>query len=261
MPFVSSSNRVIKASQIVFFTVLFLSLGLFGCDNSCILIVSNPGGSGGTVSGSNTSCPLTPANGNVRVRVTSSLPLAAQDESDPIQHVFVTFRGIEANPSINADDGSSDWQEFAPKLATHPVQLDLLARSGDSCEAGPFESVAVPADSYRQIRLRLSPNQSDSNDPILDENSCGSIGFNCIVTSDGDIRPLDLDSKSSQIQISSDNIVGGFVRLLPESAINLKIEFNPQFSRLTPAAGMVRLVPVFTIDSQTGCESTAGAAR
>ncbi len=178
-----------------------------------------------------------------------------------IQHVFLTLRGIEANPSAAADDESPDWQELAPKLAAQPVQVDLLAAGGDSCEAGGFESASVHADAYRQIRLRLAPNQTDSTEPLLEQNSCGSAGFNCIVTSDGDIRPLVLAGDAPQIQVTSEHIAGGFFRIASEASVNLKIEFNPKASQFIPAEGVVQFVPDFTVDSQTPCETAVGTDR
>jgi uncharacterized protein DUF4382 len=253
-----TTRRAISASQKVFLATLFLSFGLIGCDNSCILIVSNPGGGGGTITGSGPNCSLNTTT--VSMRITSSLAPPASS-APSIQHVFVTLRGIEANPDADAAENSPDWQELAPKLATQPVQLDLLASTGDSCEANISERVAVPADAYRQIRLQLSPNQPDTTEAVLQQNSCGSAGLNCVVTSDGNIRPLVLDRESSQVPVSSDHIAGGFFRIFPEAAVNLKIEFNPQSSQFIPSDAAVRLAPVFTVDSQTACESASGADR
>lgn len=251
-------RRAISGSQKVFLATLFLSFGLIGCDNSCILIVSNPGGGGGTISGNGPNCSL--GTTTVSLRVTSSL--APSEGSGPsIQHVFVTLRGIEANPDTDAAENSPDWQELAPKLATQPVQLDLLASTGDSCEANISERVAVPADAYRQIRLELSPNQPDTAESVLQQNSCGSAGFNCVVTSDGNIRPLVLDRELSQISVSSDHIAGGFFRIFPDAPVNLKIEFNPQSSQFISTDESVRLVPTLTVNSQTACESASGADR
>ena len=251
-------RRAISGSLKVFLATLFLSFGLIGCDNSCILIVSNPGGGGGTISGDGPNCSL--GTTTVSLRVTSSL--APSEGSGPsIQHVFVTLRGIEANPDTDAAENSPDWQELAPKLATQPMQLDLLASTGDSCEANISERVAVPADAYRQIRLQLSPNQPDTTESVLQQNSCGSAGFNCVVTSDGNIRPLVLDPELSQISVSSDHIAGGFFRIFPDAPVNLKIEFNPQSSQFILADESVRLVPVFTVDSQTACEAALGTVR
>jgi Domain of unknown function (DUF4382) len=251
-------RRAVSGSQKVFLATLFLSFGLTGCDNSCILIISNPGSGGGTISGSAPNCSLNTTT--VSMRITSSLePHAGSGPS--IQHVFVTLRGIEANPDAAAAENSPGWQELAPKLATEPMQLDLLAATGDSCEANISERVAVPADSYRQIRLQLSPNQPDTTDSMLQQNSCGSAGFNCVVTSDGNIRPLVLDRELPQIPVSSEHIAGGFFRIFPDAPVDLKIEFNPQSSQFIPADQSVRFVPVFAVDSQTACESASGADR
>lgn len=267
------------ASQKVFFSLLLfsivlLSLGLIRCDNACVLVVSNPGGSIGTVSGNGPSCSLSTTSGTASVRIAAHAAtagdeasrigahaLGAGDEASRIRHVFLTLRGIEANASAVADDESPDWQELAPKLAAQPVQVDLFAAGGDSCAAGGFESAAVRADAYRQIRLRLAPNETDSTEPILGQNSCGSAGFNCIVTSDGDIRPLVLARDALEIQVTPEHIAGGFFRIVSEASVNLEIDFDPNASQFIPTEGIVRMVPVFTVDSQGRCESAAGTER
>jgi hypothetical protein len=252
-------RRAISGTQKVFLSALFLSFALIGCDtNSCILIVSNPGGGGGTISGNGPNCSLNSIT--LSLRITSS-PTPPAGNGSSIQHVFVTLRGVEANPDAAADENSPDWQELAPSLAKQPVQLDLLAHTADSCQANISERVSVPADTYRQVRLRLSPNQPDTTDALLQQNSCGSAGFNCVVTSDGNIRPLVLASESSQIPVSTDHIAGGFLRIFPGTPVNLKIEFNPQSSQFIPSDEAVRLVPAFTVDSPKPCESTDAANR
>jgi hypothetical protein len=287
----SSSGKT--ASQKVFFSILFcsvvlLSLGLIRCDNACVLVVSNPGGSIGTVSGNGPSCSLSTTSGTASVRITGHAPaagdsasrmvahalgagdeasriaghsLGAEDGASRIRHVFLTLRGIEANPSAAADDESPDWQELAPKLAAQPVQVDLFAAGGDSCEAGGFETASVRADAYRQIRLRLAPNETDSTVPILEQNSCGSVGFNCIVTSDGDIRPLVLARDALEIQVTPEHIAGGLFRIVSGASVNLEIEFDPKASQFIPTEGVVQMVPVFSVDSQARCENAAGTER
>ena len=210
--------------------MLLCSVGLIGCDNSCVVFVSNPGGSGGTLSGSLNSCPLNQVNGNVRVQLATLAPPSTGDETPRVEHIFVTIQGIEASPNPAAADDPSDWRELAPQLVAQPMQFDLLATNGDSSPPVAFEDVAVPADAYRQIRLHLTPNQPEGTSSALQANSCGNVGFNCIVTSDGDVRPLALNNGSSQIRISSQQIAGGFVRVLPETTTTLKIEFKPQSS-------------------------------
>lgn len=257
---VRSSRRAVPASGELFLTMLFISLTLAGCGDGCLLIVSNPGGGGGTISGGTSSCPNNPLTGNVRLRITSSLPTSTGNNSTGIQHLFVTLRGIEASPI--ASDDSSLWTELAPKLATHPVQMDLLAPGGDSCESDSFGNVAVPADTYRQIRLRFSPNQPDlPSDSLLADNSCGPVGLNCIVASDGAVRPLALDNTDSELRISSQHIAGGFFRVVPDASINLTIELKLQSSLLIAGDEGVRLVPSFTVAAHTPCESAANTDR
>jgi Domain of unknown function (DUF4382) len=260
----NSFARTIAPAQSVFLAVLLCSLGLIGCDNSCVVFVSNPGG--GTISGSLNSCPLNQLNGNVRVQLATLVAPSTGDEPIRVEHIFVTIRGIEANPSATAADDSPGWQELAPKLLPQPMQFDLLANNRDSSASVAFEDAAVRADAYRQIRLRLTPNQPYGTNSILQANSCGSVGFNCLVSSDGAVRPLALQSGSSQIHISSEQIAEGFVRVLPETTTTLTIEFNPRLSVFfhtdglsqEPSDSAVQLVPSFIVESQTANESATG---
>ena len=242
------------ASRPYLLLALFFCLGFFGCGNSCFVFVSNPGG---TLPPTIPSCQLGTSTGTVSLHVSAPSTPPEGESPAKIQHIFVTLRGIEATASAIPDDNSGDWHELAPKLATQPVQLDLLARSAESCERSAFGDVTVPADAYRQIRLRLEPDQAATDESGLEENACGGAGFNCVVTSDGVIRPLVLDAQPSQIQVGSDHISGGFFRVLPETAVNLKLEFNPQSSVIFSTNEAARLVPVFTVKPESSCESAA----
>ncbi|MGA7916459.1 MAG: DUF4382 domain-containing protein, partial [Candidatus Acidiferrales bacterium] len=257
----SSSARTITPSQSLFLAVLLCSVGVIGCDNSCVVFVSNPGGGGGTISGNLNSCPLNQAKGGVRTTVASSFSVPTNDATNRVSHIYMTIRGIEANPSATAADDSPDWLELAPKLLAQPVQLDLLAPRGDSHALDTLEYVAVPADAYRQIRLRLAPDQPDSSDSIPQQNSCGSAGANCIVTSDEIVRPVVLDTGLTQIQISSDHIAGGFFRILPEARVTLQIEFKPQSSLFLFADAAVRLVPVFSVDTRSAGDAAVNTTQ
>src|SRR5271156_4195679 len=141
------------ASRTCLLATLFFCLSFFGCNNYCFVFVSNPGGS---ISSSTPSCQLNSSTGTVRLRINASPTARTEATPTSIQHIFVTLRGIEAIASALADDDSPDWKELAPKLATQPVQLDLLARDAYSCARSTFEDVAVPVDAYRQVRLRLA---------------------------------------------------------------------------------------------------------
>src|SRR5271155_4175158 len=183
-----SFRRANRASRTCLFAALIFCLTIVGCNNYCFVFVSTPGGSIST-SSNPPSCQLNSATGTVRLRVapfpTASVETAPTPIPASIQHIFVTLRGIEATPSTIPNDDSPNWRELAPQLASQPEQLDLLAQCAESCEQNTFGDVAVPADAYRQIRLRLSPNQPATDEPLPEENACGSAGFNCVMTADG----------------------------------------------------------------------------
>ena len=250
---ICTSRGATKVSRRGFFVALLFCLSFAGCDNFCFIFVSNP--SGGAIAIGSTTCPPNKANGTVHLRFTSSVMPAAGDWPSSVQHIFVTLQGIEANRSAMADDDSPDWQELAPQLATVPIQLDLVAHNSDSCESNVLSDVTVPADTYRQIRLRLSSGLAETNEPIPQENGCGSIGFNCIVKADGGTRALILSSQMLRVRIPPDQIAGGSFRILAGTAANLTIEFSPSSSLVFPAEGDVRLVPVFTVESKSSCDS------
>src|SRR5713226_8455305 len=165
--------------------VLLLCLAVSGCGNFCFSGSLNGTASGITVS--NSSCPLTKATGAVIVQLSAApapptafaafpppfaSPLASPSPSlgalpdalpNNVQHIFVTLRGIEAHPDMVADEDSPGWQELAPDLSSHPVQLDLLAPlaplapsalngvSGSlALLGGANDPATVPADEYRQ---------------------------------------------------------------------------------------------------------------
>jgi hypothetical protein len=249
-----------STSRARFLTAILFCLSVVGCSNYCFVFVSNPGGSIST-SSNTPSCQLNSSTGTVGLHVTAAPTPTRQETPAPaaIRHIFVTLRGIEATPSVIPNDDSPDWRELAPKLATQPVQLDLLAQNNDLCnrKQNTFGDVAIPADAYHQIRLRLAPNQPATDEPVPEGNACGSAGLNCVVTSDGGILPLLVNGPSSQFQISSDHISGGFFRVLPDTTVNLEIQFNPQSTLVFSTDDPVRLVPVFTAEPQAPCQSTA----
>jgi len=234
-----------------------------GCNNTCFRFTSNP--STGTlvikVSDAKPTCTLSKANGIVVLNVSASPMPSAGSGPSSIQHIFVSLWGIEAHPGTIADEDSPDWQELAPQLAQQPVQIDLMARTDDQCPPGSFSEAAVPAGVYRQIRLRLVPSQPATSEPVPEENACGSVGFNCIVTADGRIRPLALDGAKPELRIGSEHIAGGFLRVLPDTGTDLAIEFNTSSSLVLPAGDAVRLTPVFTAAPRAACQSRGGSER
>jgi hypothetical protein len=241
--------------------LLFLCLANSGCNNSCYFGFWNGNGSGVAVS--NTSCPLTNATGAVSLQMNAASAPSAASTAFPspvgspsgIQHIFVTLRGIEALPSMMADENPSGWEEFAPDLAAHPVQLDLLAVNGDSRSvsfpATASVPVRIPAGEYSQLRLRLLPLQLSANDPMPDSNACGNVGWNCIILADGSMRPLVFDGAAAEFHITQERGADSLFRVLPDEVTHLSIEFNAASSVFFPSSTAVRLMPVFSVVSRS----------
>jgi Domain of unknown function (DUF4382) len=235
--------------------LLSLCWSITGCDNSCIIVYSNPGGA-----------PVPPPmcsqgkpSGAINLRISSSVVSSSAPTAPNLKHIFVTFQGLEANPSATADENSPDWQELAPGLAKQPMQVDLMAQPADSCVANWIGPSLVPAGVYRQIRLRVVPNHPAAGDAMSEQNECGDSGLNCVVTASGEIRPLTLGDAAPEIHIGQESLTDGFLRIFPDEETNLSIEFNPYSSAAVPSGEAVRVVPVFTATSSTFCDSSTPA--
>ncbi len=244
----------------VFLAVLPLCLANSGC-NSCYAGAWNGNQSG--IAFSNTSCPLTKATGAVSFQMSEALAPTSPSSVFPsspallgdAQHIFVTLRGIEAHPSMAADRDSPGWEELAPDLAAHPMQLDLLALNVDSRLLGLATSAnvptTVPADEYRQLRLRLVPLNSTADDVLPESNTCGSVGWNCIVFADHSVRPLEFDGAVEEFHITPGTGTENIFRVLPNEVIHLAIEFDPTSSSFFALDTGVRFVPVFRVAYRT----------
>src|SRR6266851_5318107 len=278
----------------VFPAVLLLCLAVSGCGTTCFSGFFNGSASGVMVS--NSSCPLTKVTGAVIVQIgAASTPPTASAAFPPplaspraspgaspsnVQHILVTLRGIEAHPDAVADEDSPRWQELAPDLSAHPVQLDLLDPSpqlaplalltplapltmtGDSrsldVPAGAIAPATVPADEYRQLRFRLLPRNPAPDDPIPESNACGDFGWNCVVFADRSARPLEFAgaptqsgpsgfSTAAEFHIPLEHGAASLFRVLPDEVIHLSIEFDAASSVYFASNAAVRLVPVFRV--------------
>jgi hypothetical protein len=251
----------------VFPAALLLSATLSGCGNSCYSGFWNGNGSGAAVG--NTSCPLTPATGNVSVQIGgasasstgSSSPIAFASVPSPrdIQHIYITLRGIDAHASSAADDTASGWQQLAPALASHPAQVDLLAMKSDSrlpissssaIAPSAFSanvSATVPADEFRQLRVRLVSLQQTPDEVTPERNVCGSVGWNCVVFADGSMRSLEFERGVAEIKIAPSHSDENLFRVLPGENVYLSVEFDPQSSAFLSSNAAVRIVPVFRV--------------
>jgi hypothetical protein len=244
----------------VFLAVLPLCLANSGC-NSCYAGFWNGNQSG--VAFSNTSCPLTKATGAVTFQMKESSAPTSPSSAFPsplastrdAQHIFVTLRGIEAHPSTTADKDSPGWEELAPDLAAHPMQVDLLALNVDSRLLGLSTSAnvpaTIPADEYRQLRLRLAPFNPTADDVLPESNACGSVGWNCIIFANHSVRPLEFEGATEEFHITPETGTENIFRVLPNDAIHLAIEFDPASSFFFASNTGARLVPAFRVASRT----------
>jgi hypothetical protein len=155
---------------------------------------------------------------------------------------------------MNADEDLPGWQELAPDLTVHPIQLDLMDLSADSRLSSSLASAKVPAvvlaDEYRQIRLRFVPLHPLPENLIPLGNACGNAGWNCVVFSDGSVRPLVFDGGAPEFHFNSGPSAQSLFRVLPDAAIQLSIEFDPDSSVVFLTDAAARLVPVFRIGSR-----------
>ncbi len=239
--------------NIPFHAALLLAVWLTGCNNTCFTFTSNP--PTGTVGASDPSpsCTLAKANGAIRLQMGTEPACSSCAGSGNVQHVFMSIRGIEVHPGMTADDDPTDWQELTPQLAKQPLQVDLVrdlaARSGRE----PLgEIVTVPAGIYRQLRVRFVPNQPMTEDRLPETNACGSVGFNCVVTTDGRVQPLPLDGSSPELRITSDRIEGGSLLIAPDTDADLIIELKLVWAWFLSVDEGVRPLPALTGNAKVG---------
>lgn len=250
MPLTLTKNSRARCGHV--WKVLLLALPSFGillvgCNNTCFIFTSNP--PTGTINikagDPQPTCMLTTANGAVRVLTHTASTCSSCSASSRIAHIFVSLRGIEVHPSAIADDASPDWQELMPQLRGQPLQFDLVSAAASRWARLPLgEGVTIPADAYRQLRLRFVPNQPTSDDPVPEKNACGGTGFNCVVSEDDRTYPLLLDGAPPELRIRSERIASGFLLIPPDSNSNLVIEFNAAWSLSSFVGEGVRLRPV-----------------
>jgi hypothetical protein len=226
--------------------LLLFAAALPGCHNTCVIFTSNPGGAIQIKAGDPPpSCTLSTARVALQVVVQAAPSCAACAPSNRIAHMFLSLRGIDLHPGVIADRASPDWQPLAPQLAAPPIQLDFGLGAATTPQL-LSELVFIPAGQYRQVRLRLVPNQPSPGDPSPEKNACGSAGFNCVVMADGSIEPLILDHAAPELLITSDRIAGGFLLLPPDSTAELTLELEPSRTLAATSTGAARLVPTLT---------------
>lgn len=224
-----------------------LGISLTGCNDACFIFTSNP--PTGTVNvkagDPKPTCMLTKANAAVRV-----LTHAARCEScsppTRIAHLFVNLRGIEVHPSAIADDASPDWQELMQQLPGQAPRFDLIGVASGGVPLPLGEVATIPADAYRQVRLRFAPDQRTSNDFGPEESACGGTAFNCVVLEDGRAFPLLFHDAQPVLRMTSSSLAGGFLLIPPDSNSNVVIEIGITWTLMSSVGEGRRLLPVLS---------------
>jgi hypothetical protein len=234
---------------------LLLCLALAACGDTCFTITGIFPNATSTTNPP--TCKLGDGNGTITVGINSVSASPAAPMAPNLRHIFVSVRGIEANPSALAAQDSPDWQELTPRLQSGPIQIDLMATSvsGASCAPRLIRKTIVHADVYRQVRLRLISDHPPAGDPLPQLNECNGLGFNCVVDTKGQKHALALENGAPDVLIASERITGGFFNVLPDTETRLSIAFDPYSSLAAAAGDAVRIVPVFFVDSNAECDS------
>ena len=240
-----------------------------GCGDTCFQFSSNSGTGNVQIVAGDAPCRLTKPLGAAQflIGASSSVPdMASGSASAPgpmvVRHIFVTLSGVEGHEDSKATMDSPGWQQLAPSLAEHPVQIDLLAPLDVSTAFPVDTSTEVPAGVYRQIRLQLLQSSITTGQPSTEagvatakQNACGGLRRNCAVLADETTRPLAIDSEKSSearraIRISADQISGGAVVILPNATRTYEVRFEPHWFVTSSGSDAVRLIPVFFVSPQ-----------
>jgi hypothetical protein len=248
LTFARKSPTICRNCWIVQFRVaLLFVVALAGC-NSCVTFTSNPpNGTLGIVSSDpRPACTLVKMNAAARLQVAPGPACSSCVGSDQVQHIFISIRGIELNPSAAARDDSPGWQELLPpNFEQNPLQIDLLENNANQGIREPLVKTALfPAGIYRQLRLRLVPDQPATDDRLPEKNPCGSGKFNCIVMADGSIQPLRLNEDSPELRITSNTMEGASLLFPPDTDTDLLIELKFVWEWHSSADKGIRLQPV-----------------
>ena len=241
----------------VFFALLF-----GGCADSCFLFVSNSGtGQIAVAAGSDGSCPITKPSGAAQFRIGGF-----ENSTGPVapQHILLMLDGVVGNEDAAAALASPGWQELAPGLAEHPVQVDLLAPIESSTVFPASVRASVNSGVYRQLGLRLlpSPASRDLASPggegaTAEKNVCGKAGWHCAVFADGSVKSIALPLErigeghaNPVLRISNQQIAGSSILVLPGTVRTYAIRFDLRSSLILSGNNAILVRPVFRVSPE-----------
>lgn len=218
----------------------FRSIGVLGIVWFCCALIG--AGCGG---GSSPTPVPTSENGTINVSISD--PPSCKNPNGSFQHVYITVRSVQAHIDPDAGDGSAGWQELAPQLASHPMQVDLFSEAQTNCVLAQLGSASLPVGRYQQIRLLLVSNSPSGSDAVPATNACAGNGYNCVVLADSTIHQLELSSQEhTGLKIPPGQIVGGPIQVSSGQSVDLNIDFNACASIIRQGNGKYRLKPTLT---------------
>ena len=207
--------------------------------------------------GGNSSMPQSPSMGMITVSISD--PPSCMPPNGQFVHVFITVRSVQAQIDPHADDNSAGWQELAPQLANHPVQIDLFSSPQTNCILAQLGSASLPVGTYQQIRLLLVSNSPSAGAAVPSPNACAGNGFNCVMLNDNSIHELELSSQDNTgLKIPPGQIMGGPIQVSAGQSVDLNIDFNACASIVEEGNGTFRLKPTLTAGQVSANNSGIG---
>jgi Domain of unknown function (DUF4382) len=235
-----------NCSNLRFRGALLFVAALTGC-STCFTFTSNPpiGVVGVMTNTPGPACNIPKVRSAVRLRLAAEPACPSCVGSGQIQHIFLGIQGIELNPNAAARDDSPDWLElFSEDFSAEPLQIDLMQGTADQGVPIPLgETAQFPAGTYRELRLRLFPNQPTADERLPEKSMCGSGTFNCVVMADGSVHPLQFNDGSPELLITPDNIEGASLSFPSDAPTELAIEWKLVWELSSSADTGVRLSP------------------
>jgi hypothetical protein len=205
----------------------------------CFVVIAT-GCGGGSMS-------MTPSSSTGTVTVSISDPPSCKNPNGTFEHVYITVRSVQTHTSGNATDSTPGWQELAPQLSSHPMQIDLFSTAQTNCVLAQLGSASLPAGDYQQIRLLLVSNSPGASDAVPSINACAGNGYNCVILNDNTIHELSLSSQDNTgLKIPPGQIVGGPISVAAGQSVDLNIDFNACASIVQHGNGAFRLKPTLT---------------
>lgn len=204
--------------------VILAAIGFAGCSNSCFAVLLNNGKGGVVVTAGNPPppCALPPAKATINAVALKS-PVCETCTADArLEHVFVTIESVELRPTVT-DDTSNDWLEIAPALAKEPRPIDLMGNSPETL----LENVSIPAEPYREIRLRFC-SDSGRNQECQADTPCPETLRNCVMMADGRISPIRWPRGTPELVIAIRTLEGDSLAVWPDSIIDLRLSLEVQ---------------------------------